>query len=178
MRKLRFLVNTVPLCTSLTLGAGCFNPETGSTLYKRPDAVTCLTPEEADRLADQVLQLVNLERAERDMQPVVVNSRLSKMADDYACEMVNGKFFGHRHPQTGQGPADRAVTAKYAFYAIGENLAAGSADPAEVMQQWMESPSHRNIILDPTWKEVGIAVRSGGEMDVYWVQEFGDPAGL
>ena len=44
------------------------------------------------------------------------------------------------------------------------------------MKAWMESPSHRDIILDPSWREVGIAVRTGGEYAVYWVQEFGDPA--
>jgi uncharacterized protein YkwD len=40
----------------------------------------------------------------------------------------------------------------------------------------MESPSHRDIILDPVWREVGVAVRHGADGAVYWVQEFGDPA--
>jgi len=40
----------------------------------------------------------------------------------------------------------------------------------------MDSPSHRDNILDEKWSEVGISVRSGGEYSIYWVQEFGDPA--
>jgi uncharacterized protein YkwD len=163
---------------AVALSGGCFSTADGDATAKQVEEAPCLTPEEAERLADQVLQLVNLERAERDLPPVVVNQVLAKVADDYACEMVNAKFFGHRHPISGQGPADRAIAARYAFYAIGENLAAGLTEPAEVMRQWMESPSHRDIILEPNWKEVGIAVRAGGEHAVYWVQEFGDPAGM
>ena len=59
---------------------------------------------------------------------------------------------------------------------VGENLSAGPRTPSEAMKLWMDSPSHRDIILDPTWGEVGIAVRSGGKYSFYWVQEFGDPA--
>ena len=40
----------------------------------------------------------------------------------------------------------------------------------------MESPAHRDIILDEKWSEVGLSVRFGGEFSIYWVQEFGAPA--
>ncbi|MGB2984675.1 MAG: CAP domain-containing protein [Phycisphaerae bacterium] len=163
----------------LGLMTGCFSASPAAEEAARlPEAARCITPEEADRMADQALQLVNLERAERDLQPVVVHPSLTDIAKDYACRMVEEEFFGHRDPITGHGPAERAVAGKYTFYAIGENLAAGQETAAEVMKVWMESPPHRAIILDPGWKEVGIAVRAGGEHSVYWVQEFGDPAGF
>ncbi len=127
-------------------------------------------------MADQVLQLVNLERAEAELPPVVLNPTLARVADDYACRMVVEEFFGHTDPLTGRGPGDRAVAGKYHFYAIGENLAAGQETAAEVMRVWMDSPAHRAIILDARWMEVGIAVRTGGEYAIYWVQEFGTPA--
>jgi uncharacterized protein YkwD len=90
--------------------------------------------------------------------------------------MIEGDFFGHHDPDTGRGPADRALAGKYAFYSVGENLAAGQETAADVMKVWMKSPTHREIILDPAWKEVGIAIRGGGEYSLYWVMEFGDPA--
>ncbi len=34
---------------------------------------------------------------------------------------------------------------------------------------------HRENVLSPQWKEIGIAVRVGGEYGVYWVQEYGNP---
>lgn len=90
--------------------------------------------------------------------------------------MVSDAFFGHEDPRTGHGPGERAVAGRYAFYSVGENLAAGQESAAEAVKVWMESPAHRRIILDPKWTQVGIAVRTGGEYGIYWVQEFGDPA--
>jgi uncharacterized protein YkwD len=163
----------------MVLSAGCFTaapaaPDEDPALLG--ESARCFTPEEAERMADQVLQFVNLERAERDLQPVVVNPGLKTIAENYACRMVEAGFFGHQDLDTGDGPAERAIAGKYTFYAIGENLAAGQETPTDVMKVWMESPAHREIILDPDWKEVGIAVRGGGQHSIYWVQEFGDPA--
>lgn len=164
----------------LLLGSGCFStgPEVDGSedVGSSAGAARCITPEDGDRLADQVLQLINLEREQAGLAPVANHSVLAKIASDFACRMVEGGFFAHRDPETDHGPGERAVTAKYSFYSIGENLAAGQDTPAEVMGVWMESPSHRDIILDPKWKEVGIGVRGGGEHSIYWVQEFGDPA--
>lgn len=164
----------------LGLTTGCFwtdQPvgEAGSS-SKPAGAASCITPEDAERMADQLVQLVNLARAERGLQPVLVNARLEQAATEYACRMVTEGFFDHRDPKTGEGPATRAVACKYKFYAVGENLAAGQETPAEVMKVWMESPPHRDLILGPNWKELGVAVRTGGKHSIYWVQEFGDPA--
>ena len=161
----------------LLFATGCFSPAPADEASEKAAQVArCITPEDAERMADQVLQLVNLERAERALQPLLVSPTLTKIAGNYACRMVDGKFFGHRDPITGHGPAERAVTGKYAFYAVGENLAAGQESAAAAIKVWMDSELHRAMILDPTWKEIGIAVRSGGEHSIYWVQEFGDPA--
>lgn len=138
----------------------------------------CITVEESAKLADQVLQITNLERAAEDLPPVVSSDRLDEAAAKFACRMIEEGFFDHYNPETGRGPGERAVAAKYVFYSIGENLAAGQETAADVMRVWMESPSHRSIILDPIWKDVGIAVRSFGGESLYWVVEFGDPVEL
>lgn len=163
------------------LTAGCFAPtnsdrEADGELRAGNAPAKCITLEESFRMADQVLQLVNLERAEAGLPPVVINSTLERIATEYACRMVEEGFFGHRDPVTGYGPGDRAVAAQYTFDAVGENLAAGPETAAEVMRLWMQSPSHRDNILDPKWRELGVSVRSGGVHSIYWVQEFGAPA--
>jgi len=155
------------------LAAGCFAPPQLSA--DEADAARCAVPEDEIQLADEVLQLINLERADLDLPPVVLNPVLTKVASEYACRMIDHNFFLHQDPETGAGPGDRAREAEYLFYAVGENLAAGQATAAEVMDVWMESPAHREIILDNRWQEVGIAVRFGGEYSIYWVQEFGEP---
>ena len=159
----------------LPLAAGCFTAA-DSVSGKGLTAGRCHVPDDGDVLSDQVLQLVNLERADHELPPVVMNERLSKIADDYACRMIELNFFGHNDPETDFSPGDRALAGEYLFFAIGENLAAGQQTAAEVMDSWMNSDGHRANILDERWKEVGISVRMGGLYSVYWVQEFGDPA--
>lgn len=156
---------------------GCFTtlPEESLAADAAKDG-PCNVPEDPERLADQVLQLVNLERADADLPPVVRSPVLDKIADDYACRMIADGFFDHFDPATGYGPGDRAVAGEYSFFAVGENLAAGQETPGEVMKVWMESPAHRAIILDEKWSEIGLSVRLGGEYSIYWVQEFGAPA--
>lgn len=161
------------------LGSGCYAPTADpdaevARLVELP-AAPCVTPKEEQELGDAVLLLINQERSKRALTPVKVNRYLKSIAEGYACRMVEGQFFDHRDAATGAQPRDRAIAGKYRGYAVGENLAAGQETPEEVMQVWMESPPHRNIILDPMWRDVGIGVRGGGEYSIYWVLEFGDP---
>lgn len=135
----------------------------------------CVVPANKDELVARVVELVNQERTRRGLQPVTLNPTLSKMADDYACEMIEKGFFDHTSPE-GLGPGQRAINAGYVFLAIGENLAGGQTSPEWVMQEWMNSKEgHRENILGAQWREIGVAVRLGGIHGVYWVQEFGNP---
>lgn len=162
------------------LSAGCFATDpvadAGEARAVGLTQGTCVQPEGAARLTDQVLQLVNLERVDYGLSPVITSPSLTKIAEDFACRMIEEGFFGHQDPEDGRGPGERAVAGKYVFFSIGENLASGQASAADVMDAWMESPAHREIILDPKWTEIGIAVREGGAYSIYWVQEFGEPA--
>ena len=180
--RTRPLILTFQAVVVTCFSSGCFSALTPEQLLgdsaAGSEGARCITPQEAERMADQVLLLLNLERAEQNLTPVVVNEKLTAIAEKYACSMVTEKFFGHRDPATGAGPSERAIAGRYLYYAIGENLAAGPETAADVMTAWMDSDAHRTIILDPTWRHVGIAVRAGGEYLTYWVQEFGDPAGF
>ena len=162
----------------LTLGAaGCFGVDAGqAALLDGDESGKCVVPPDADRMADQVLQLVNLERSEAGLAPLVPSENLNALAVDYACAMIEDDFFGHVDPHDGSGPGERAARGRYAFFAVGENLAAGQETAADVMDVWMRSLSHREVILDSRWSQIGIAVRAGGLHGIYWVQEFGDPA--
>ena len=69
--------------------------------------------------------------------------------------------------------SDRALDAGYGFkgyrtYAIGENIAQGQTSIAEVMNGWLHSEGHCRNLMNPAFKEVGVA-----EIDNYWVQDFG-----
>jgi uncharacterized protein YkwD len=142
----------------------------------QPGSKVCTEPANDEALAARVLELVNHERSQRGLVPLTVDPILTKMAEDYACEMITNNFFDHVNPFTREGPGSRALEHGYIFLAVGENLAGGQSTPEQVMTEWMASTSgHRENILAGQWREVGIAVRTGGQFGVYWVQEFGNP---
>ena len=128
-----------------------------------------------DRERDQLLQLVNQARGTAGLGAVRRNEVLERQASQYACEMIEGGFFSHINPITNSTLRERAEEFGYDFRVIGENLAAGQETVTQAFEDWMNSPAHRENILDPRFTELGIGIRTGGDYGVYWVQEFGEP---
>jgi hypothetical protein len=61
----------------------------------------------------------------------------------------------------------------------GENLAIHFTDSSEVVEAWMDSPTHRKNIVDAKFTEIGVGTAKGkyeGYETVYVVQLFGTPA--
>jgi uncharacterized protein YkwD len=135
----------------------------------------CQEPADGAFWRSEILRLVNQERQAQGVSPVTLNDTLADEAAEYACEMIHYDFFGHTNPTTGSTLTDRAAEVHYDFWIIGENLAAGQRSPAQVMAEWMDSPCHRENIMNPAFTELGVAVRVGGDYGFYWVQEFGRP---
>ena len=135
----------------------------------------CTEPFPGDAWRARVLELTNIERNSRGIGAVQRDATLEAQADRYACEMIFYDFFGHENEATGSTLQDRAEQFGYDYFKIGENLAAGHRTPEEVVQAWMDSPGHRENLLDPEFTELGVGLSSGGEYGTYWVQEFGWP---
>jgi uncharacterized protein YkwD len=166
-------------CTGSPAAAGTGAPSGfGGTVAGTTQNSTCTVPQNDDSLADEVLQLVNLERAQHGLDPVTFDPALSRVAEDYACEMIDQTFFDHVNPYTGVGPGQRLTDAGYPFHSMGENLAAGQTTAREAVEAWLDSPGHRENMLAPQWRRTGIGVRYGGPYRVMWVQEFADPLDL
>jgi hypothetical protein len=114
-----------------------------------------------------VLCLLNAERARRALIPLRGNSRLRTAAVSHAREMVFRGYFAHTSTRGGTllGRVERTGYLNGARdWVIGEDLAWGAgwrARPTVVMQEWMHSPAHRRQILNPRFREAGIAVELG-----------------
>jgi uncharacterized protein YkwD len=135
----------------------------------------CITPAVSSSLVNEVLVLVNQERAAVGEQALTINTTLNEQAGDYACELIAYDFFAHENPVTGSTLATRTADSGYQYLLVGENLAAGQPTAAEAMEGWMNSEGHRENILRSDYEEIGIAVREGGDYGIYWVQVFGKP---
>jgi uncharacterized protein YkwD len=158
---------TSPLSTSSLMGTAA------ATSRIRPG--TCIDAGGEQILIHRMIDAVNTERAKHKAGPVHGEETLMQIADFYACRLVEGGFFAHEDPFGGSTLDSRAADFGYAFLKVGENLAAGQESVDEALAAWMASPSHRAILLDPTFTEIGIAVKAGGPSGIYWVQEFGRP---
>jgi uncharacterized protein YkwD len=130
----------------------------------------------ADRAAQQVRECANRERAKRGLPHLAENRVLDQAARFHARNMAKNNFFDHDDPQ-GRGPAERIdiFGSWQAFNGIGENIAAGEDGPAQACQDWMDSPGHRENILDPSFHAIGGGFAMGDtDYRFYYVQEFGE----
>ncbi|WP_158821915.1 CAP domain-containing protein [Streptomyces sp. NRRL F-5727] len=120
--------------------------------------------------ADQVISLVNAERAKAGCGPLTANATLTSAAQGHSDDMAARDFFDHTNPD-GDGPGERVTAAGYPWTTYGENIAKGQTTPEQVMDAWMNSPGHRANILNCDFKEIGVGIHTDG--GPYWTQVFG-----
>jgi uncharacterized protein YkwD len=126
------------------------------------------TPAYADE-SDDVVAMVNEERESAGCSPVTVDARLTKAAQGHSQDQADRGEMTHTGSD-GSTPGQRATRAGYRWSRIGENVAMGTRSPQRVMELWMNSPSHRDNILNCAFRHIGVAQVNG-----YWTQDFGRP---
>jgi uncharacterized protein YkwD len=109
-----------------------------------------------------VIDGVNAARSQQGLAPVRANRRLSRAADAHSRDMLRADFFDH--PSSDGTPFERRVRRYADARMVGETLASlgqrhGGA--ATVVQLWLESPPHRAIVLEPSFRRIGIGRRWG-----------------
>ena len=126
-------------------------------------------------LEKRAFQLINEKRAELKLAPLEWSEDVAKIAREHSQNMAQYKFFSHAGAD-GTMVDDRAdKNGLSRWRAIGENIAynRGYENPIEfAVERWMQSPKHKQNLLDARWKEsaVGIAVASDGSY--YFTQVF------
>ncbi|MEY8339038.1 CAP domain-containing protein [Lachnospiraceae bacterium 62-35] len=123
---------------------------------------------DGDEFKAQVVELVNQERAKAGLSPLTINSRASAAAQTRAKEITAS--FSHTRPD-GRNFSTALSEAGVSYQKSGENIAYGQRSPKEVMEAWMNSPSHRAAILDGSYREIGIGHYRNNGVD-YWTQLF------
>src|SRR5205823_3272505 len=88
----------------------------------------------------------------------------------YAITLATQSEFSHTVGGTTLTSRDKA--AGYTGDYLGENIARGFLDAQTVETAWEGSPGHRNNLLNPAFKDIGIGVAMG-PFGQSWVQEFG-----
>lgn len=129
----------------------------------------------ASLVKSSVIEMTNMERGASAVSSLYENPKLDTAAYLKAKDMMEKDYFSHESPE-GVSPWHWFKEAGYDYKFAGENLAIGFLDSEEVVQAWMDSPSHRANLLNPNYKEIGIAVLTGdfqGKETTIVVQLFG-----
>jgi len=110
---------------------------------------------------DGVIEWTNIQRSKQNLPSLKENSLLNSMAKTKVEDMFSGQYFAHESP-SGIAVGDLAEDFNYKFIVIGENLALGDfKEDQNLVQAWMDSPGHRENILNQQYQEIGVAVGRG-----------------
>ncbi|MCI3935386.1 sigma-70 family RNA polymerase sigma factor [Streptomyces sp. AN091965] len=146
-------------------------PTPSTKAAPRPTTRKPAPPAPSGSKAQQVLSLVNAERAKAGCGPLTHNSKLATAAQRHSADMRSRNYFDHTSPD-GTDPGQRITAAGYKWSTYGENIARGQQTAASVMDSWMNSEGHRANILNCSFKELGTGVEEG-EGGPWWTQNFG-----
>lgn len=150
--------------TSLALAA-MFALPLSATTESRPRTRTEIA-NRAPMSAESVVDAMNRERAARGLAPLRLNARLNAAAQDRARDMFAKHYFEHVSPD-GIDPFSWVDREGYDYTVIGENLATGYGTATSVVDGWMDSPGHRENILERDFRDVGIAIAAGSPQPPY-----------
>jgi uncharacterized protein YkwD len=131
--------------------------------------------------------LVNQVRGQHGLPALRPNTDLQRSAQEHNDDMVAQSYFAHAGP-AGDSPLSRIegtgyVASKTVGYILGENIAWGTltlATPGAIVNAWVNSPEHLANILDPAFRDTGMAASASapatmslGQAGSIYTQDFG-----
>lgn len=118
-----------------------------------------------------VLAAVNKERTQRGLHALRVNTALTKAARAHVRDMAHHSYFSHTSLNGASANSRMRAfgysTAGCSSWGAGEVLArategSAAATPRQVVARWMRSPSHRSVLLAPSFRDVGAGIHTAG----------------
>lgn len=131
----------------------------------------------ASVVSSVLVDLTNTDRSTNGLSSLTINQKLVAAAQAKADDMAARGYFAHTSPD-GKDSWYWFRVAGYDYQSAGENLAVDFSDSVDVESAWMNSPSHRDNLLNAKYTEIGIATASGyyeGRPTTFVVQMFGTP---
>lgn len=142
-----------------------FLDEDAIALAESVDSSSSAEAQALRQMAQEAFNLVNEQRAAAGLSALTWDGNLESAAGVRAKECASS--FSHTRPS---GQAWYTVNSQVMG---GENLAHGYSTATNAMNAWMNSPTHKENILYPTFTKMSIAIYTTPDGDYYWAQEFG-----
>lgn len=125
------------------------------------------TSRDVARLRGAIRCLITKERRRHDLAPLRDRRALRRAAEGHSRDMVRRAYFAHVSP-SGSRPESRVRRAGYLRrvrrWELGEALGWGTLDqarPASLVQRLLASPGHRALLLDRSFRDIGIGIALG-----------------
>lgn len=118
----------------------------------------------------QMVNLVNAERAKAGLSALQVDLQLTKLARLKSQDMITYNYFSHTSPTYGS-PFDMMNKNGVTYRTAGENLA-GNQTVQAAHTALMNSEGHRANILNPNFTHIGIGIIDGGPYTKMFTQMF------
>lgn len=104
----------------------------------------------------ETLNLINEYRKQNGLEELTPLSKLQKVAKIKAEDLVANEYFSHTSERLGT-PFDMLEKNDVSYTIAGENLV-GNTTPKRAVEAWINSPSHRENILEEEFQYTGIKV--------------------
>ena len=125
--------------------------------------------------AQNVAASINQTRIAMGLPPLALQPVLNEAAQTHVVDMVNNYNYSH-YGSDGSSVNDRVHRLGYATEQWASENWVAVADPGLAIQWWMNSPVHRNNILNPNWHGLGVGSAVDGSGQHVFVAVFGTDA--
>jgi uncharacterized protein YkwD len=119
----------------------------------------------------QLFDLTNASRVMHGLGVLNWDDGVRVTARKHSADMAENSYFSHTNPE-GQSPFDRMAEDDIAFSVAGENLAYGQFSSIFAHEGLMNSLGHRENILKPDFKLLGVGVAFGPKHEPYFTENF------
>ena len=159
------------VCGLVVTAALCICPSAAPGLAAAASQEQIAVPSTAGMEHDLHVAL-NAERTARGLQAVRVVPALVTLARQHSADLARRNVVSH-DSETGQSYSQRLADAGVASVANGENVGRSSTSLTPLIHQaFMDSPAHRQNMLDPAFDAVGVGVVLGNHGTYFVTVDF------
>lgn len=135
-------------------------------MIEAPKPSSAVQTEVDSAMERQTLELTNQLRVEHGVNALIEDSKLATLSWEHSQEMTFQKYSSHEDEPT-ENYAERLKAAEILSIKAGENTAFNYIDAIETVHGWLNSPKHRDVLLNPAFTHTGVGV-----YNKYYTQSF------
>lgn len=153
------------VCFNKTVVYGIKDYSNNNNIIQYNDTNIKISNEQLD-----LLTKINEERQKENLQPLSFRSDLLEIAKQKAEDLIENNYFSHTSQKYGL-IFDMLKENNIEYKIAGENLA-GARNNNLTLQGWLNSPTHKDNILEERYKYTGIYIINSNTYGKVYVQVF------